>query len=1220
MLVEVGSSLNFFEKETLGQMGKEESKAGDVEEGEIPDTVSVEEISEDDFRKVEGVRILGESRSGQDSNKNTRTWAVHDLYKKYPSMCGGYSSASGLYNLAWASAVQNKSLKEMLVMEKDPNSKDTSSVAPVTSKEDKISVEDEELEEGEIDLDSEPVEREVAEADNVINLDSETDLEKKLNSVRGILEGITVTEAEKSLVEVCSKLQNALDILQQLVPKNNPIMNLAFGAVNSVFLAVNYNMKEQNKGIVSRLLSDLRSNDPPLFSDSQIKEIDVMLLSLDSHGRANHQENDNKKGSHAFVENSGQDVSSTYKLPLSVESIAHNKPNMSLQTLKSELTSFRNRGPVLPLLDLHKDHDEDSLPSPTRETTQTFPVLKSVGVGDMMARPGSFVSKAANVAEATRRHPYDTDAFKAVSSYQQKFGRGSFFSTDRLPSPTPSDESGDAGGDIGGEVSSSGRVGNFKLNPSVSGQSTVSFPLQTDSISSSVKVQAAPGPAPFVSSGQNPPSKVSAKSRDPRLRFANSDVIDPRLRFANSDVTSRKHKSVEESIPDTPAPKRQRNEVHGSGFVRGTSNVSGTGGWLEDTDLVGSQVTGREQTIENAYSNSRRMENGVSCSVTVSPNTHVAVGGNEQLQIPVTSTSTPSLPFSLKELAVNPTALVNFLMGKQQRLASESQSKSTGPLVSPLHHPSFSSVVGVFPAVNAASSDQSVSLPKPAGILPVKSEDDSGKIRMKPRDPRRVLHGNILQKAVGSGPEQFKTNGPPTPNTQGSKDNILTQKLEGQLGSKPFQSLSIPPPDIGQQFTNNLKNIADIMSVSKPLPSPVSQPLASQAVQNKSDKADKKLVPSNLEDRRTVAGSTPEISATVPHPQNAWGDVAHLLEGYDDQQRAAIQRERSRRIEEQKKMFAVRKLVLVLDLDHTLLNSAKFVEVDPVHEEILRKKEEIDREKPHRHLYRFAHMGMWTKLRPGVWNFLEKASKLFELHLYTMGNKLYATEMAKVLDPKGTLFAGRVLSRGDDGDPFDGDERVPKSKDLEGVLGMESAVIIIDDSVRVWPHNKLNLIAVERYTYFPCSRRQFGLPGPSLLEIDHDERPEEGTLASSLAVIERIHQQFFSHRDLDDVDVRNILADEQRKILAGCRIVFSRIFPVGEANPHLHPLWQTAEQFGAVCTTQIDEQVTHVVANSLGTDKVNWALANGRFVVYPGWVEASALLYRRANEHNFVVK
>lgn len=93
-------------------------------------------------------------------------------------------------------------------------------------------------------------------------------------------------------------------------------------------------------------------------------------------------------------------------------------------------------------------------------------------------------------------------------------------------------------------------------------------------------------------------------------------------------------------------------------------------------------------------------------------------------------------------------------------------------------------------------------------------------------------------------------------------------------------------------------------------------------------------------------------------------------------------------------------------------------------------------------------------------------------------------------------------------------------------------------------------------------------------------------------VIERIHHNFFSHHSLNDIDVRNILAAEQRKILAGCKIVFSRVFPVGEANPHLHPLWQMAEQFGAACTNTIDEQVTHVVANSLGTDKVSFLNSN----------------------------
>jgi RNA polymerase II C-terminal domain phosphatase-like 3/4 len=122
-----------------------------------------------------------------------------------------------------------------------------------------------------------------------------------------------------------------------------------------------------------------------------------------------------------------------------------------------------------------------------------------------------------------------------------------------------------------------------------------------------------------------------------------------------------------------------------------------------------------------------------------------------------------------------------------------------------------------------------------------------------------------------------------------------------------------------------------------------------------------------------------------------------------------------------------------------------------------------------------------------------------------------------------------------------------------------------------------------------------------------------------LQVIDRIHEQFFANQRLREVDVREILAAEQRRVLAGCCILFSRIFPVGEMQPHMHPLWRMAEQFGANCCLTINDKVTHVVAISLGTDKVNWATATGRPVVRPGWVEASAILYRRANEQDFPV-
>ncbi|KAH7436335.1 hypothetical protein KP509_05G014800 [Ceratopteris richardii] len=347
------------------------------------------------------------------------------------------------------------------------------------------------------------------------------------------------------------------------------------------------------------------------------------------------------------------------------------------------------------------------------------------------------------------------------------------------------------------------------------------------------------------------------------------------------------------------------------------------------------------------------------------------------------------------------------------------------------------------------------------------------------------------------------------------------------------------------------------------------------------------------------------------------------LGGMSDDQCEVIFLERARRMNEQKNMLSARKLCLVLDLDHTLLNSAKFSDMSDNLNAALREMEMEVQRKSHnqpfkKDLISYPKMGMWTKLRPGVWDFLLRASELFELHVYTMGNRTYATEMAKLLDPTGALFAGRVISRGDDTETTNSSLML-RSKDLDGVLGLESAVIIIDDSEHVWPHHKHNLLVVERYMYFPSSRRQFGLPGPSLLEIGHDERASGGMLASVLKVIEKIHQSFFSNELLDEVDVRNVLMREKRNILAGCKILFSRVFPQDEAQPHLHPLWDLAEQFGATCTTTVDDDVTHVVALSRGTDKVKWALRTGKFCVSPSWLEASAVLYRRSNEKDFPV-
>ena len=43
--------------------------------------------------------------------------------------------------------------------------------------------------------------------------------------------------------------------------------------------------------------------------------------------------------------------------------------------------------------------------------------------------------------------------------------------------------------------------------------------------------------------------------------------------------------------------------------------------------------------------------------------------------------------------------------------------------------------------------------------------------------------------------------------------------------------------------------------------------------------------------------------------------------------------------------------------------------------------------------------------------------------------------------------------------------------------------VVVDDSSAVWPNHERNLLKVERYIYFPSSRRQFGLRGKALLEL-----------------------------------------------------------------------------------------------------------------------------------------
>lgn len=205
-----GSFLGCEKLRNLEAMGKEVEDV-DVEEGEISDgTASVEEISAEDFNKQDAVKV--NNNNNNNKTDEARVKAVHDLYSRYPNICRGY--ASGLYNLAWAQAVQNKPLNDIFVMDVDSDANGNgisknrmSSGGSVDSKEVVVvDVEDGELEEGEIDADADvDVDHEARAGgggegeggDEVIVDGSEAIPNSKLLGVRNVLESVNVANVVK---------------------------------------------------------------------------------------------------------------------------------------------------------------------------------------------------------------------------------------------------------------------------------------------------------------------------------------------------------------------------------------------------------------------------------------------------------------------------------------------------------------------------------------------------------------------------------------------------------------------------------------------------------------------------------------------------------------------------------------------------------------------------------------------------------------------------------------------------------------------------------------------------------------------------------------------------------------------------------------------------------------------------------------------------------------
>ena len=184
-------------------------------------------------------------------------------------------------------------------------------------------------------------------------------------------------------------------------------------------------------------------------------------------------------------------------------------------------------------------------------------------------------------------------------------------------------------------------------------------------------------------------------------------------------------------------------------------------------------------------------------------------------------------------------------------------------------------------------------------------------------------------------------------------------------------------------------------------------------------------------------------------------------------------------------------------------------------------------------LYELRYMRMWTKLRPGARALLAAAAPIAEVMVYTMGDRAYAVEMARLLDPEGALLRpGRLIAAQD--------SRTAGAKDLDVVLGAAPGALILDDTPSVWPRHADNVIRADRYHFFPASARGHGGdPATSCLARNMDEGEADGVMAALTRVVRQVHAAFFDGSDGADRDVRPLLRSIRADVLRGCVLVFS---------------------------------------------------------------------------------
>ncbi|KAF2477934.1 uncharacterized protein BDR25DRAFT_330546 [Lindgomyces ingoldianus] len=165
-----------------------------------------------------------------------------------------------------------------------------------------------------------------------------------------------------------------------------------------------------------------------------------------------------------------------------------------------------------------------------------------------------------------------------------------------------------------------------------------------------------------------------------------------------------------------------------------------------------------------------------------------------------------------------------------------------------------------------------------------------------------------------------------------------------------------------------------------------------------------------------------------------------------------------------RRLLGAKKLSLIVDLDQTVIHTtcertiAEW-QADPENPNYEAVKDVRSFQLADDNVANVAANWYYVKMRPGLKDFFDRVSTMYEMHVYTMATRAYAQAVAKIIDPDRRYFGDRILSR---------DENyTDKLKTLHRLFPTNTdMVVIIDDRADIW-HYSDNLIRVPVFNFFP---------------------------------------------------------------------------------------------------------------------------------------------------------